>query len=387
MGAPKIASGVMGVPPSRIRELANVAFAMDDVLALHFGESNMPTPDFIKEAAVQAMDDGYTFYTENAGLPSLRGEIAKRYGDLHDVDVPADEVLITASGVQALNVSIRCVIDPGDEAIILTPNWPNASAMVNMFGGRSVEVPFAFDGTRFAIDFEAIANAVTSRTRLLVYTSPSNPLGWIATVEEQKQLLDFCRVRGLWLLADEVYERLCYRGKTAPSIKRLCDPMDAVIVVQSFSKSYCMTGWRLGWVVSRSDLIYKAAQLNEFIVSHAPSMVQRAGEVALLRGEDFVVDLVEGLKERAEFCAKQLSGLAGVSVPSPDGAFYLFPRVDGLADSFEFALRMLKETHVSVAPGVAFGNGGEGAFRICYAADHSVLEPAMERIVDFLQRG
>jgi len=384
---PEIASGVMAVPHSRIRELADVAFEMDDVLALHFGESNMPTPSFIKAAAEEAMAKGYTFYTENAGLPSLRAAIAAQYADLHGVDVIPEEVLVTASGVQALNVSIQCMIDPGDEAIVLTPNWPNASAIVTMFGGRPVEVPFGFDGVRFVIDFEAVEAALTPKTRLLIYTSPSNPLGWVATVDEQKQLLDFCRMHGLWLLADEVYERLFFLGHVAPSIRRLCEPADAVVVVQSFSKSYCMTGWRLGWVLGGVALITKAAQLNEFIVSHAPSMVQRAGEIALLKGESFVVDMVDRLKEDARFCAAQLEGIAGVSVPSPDGAFYLFPRVDGLADSFDFALRMLKETRVSVAPGVAFGNGGEGAFRICYAADHSVLEPAMEHIVGFLVRG
>ena len=293
---PEIASGVMAVPHSRIRELADVAFEMDDVLALHFGESNMPTPSFIKAAAEEAMAKGYTFYTENAGLPSLRAAIAAQYADLHGVDVIPEEVLVTASGVQALNVSIQCMIDPGDEAIVLTPNWPNASAIVTMFGGRPVEVPFGFDGVRFVIDFEAVEAALTPKTRLLIYTSPSNPLGWVATVDEQKQLLDFCRMHGLWLLADEVYERLFFLGHVAPSIRRLCEPADAVVVVQSFSKSYCMTGWRLGWGLGGVALITKAAQLNEFIVSHAPSMVQRAGEIALLKGESFVVDMVDRLK-------------------------------------------------------------------------------------------
>lgn len=383
-----LAQGLAAIAPSRIREIANVAFGMDGVLKLHFGESNMPTPAFIKEAASRALEQGYTFYTENAGLPSLRQAIAEKYRELHGVSLdPKTEILITASGVQALNVSIRCVLDPGDEAIVLTPNWPNATAIVNLYAGASREVPLAWNGERYAFDLSAIEAAITPRTRLIVYASPSNPLGWVARPEEQRTLLGFCRRRGLWLMADEVYERIYFSGPVAPSILRLCGRDDAVIVVQSFSKSYCMTGWRLGWVAARQDLVRKAAQLNEFIVSHAPSMVQRAGETALRDGEAFVQDMVADVQRRVRFCHDALRGLKGVTVAPPEGSFYLFPRIEGLSDSFDFALSLLRETRVAVAPGSAFGKGGEGAIRICCAADESVLEPAMGRLVKFLERG
>ena len=382
---PQLASSLDQVSPSRIRELADIAFTIPGVLRLHFGESNMPTPRFIKDAAVKALAEGYTFYTENAGLPGLRERISAQYQALHSVDLkPLEEIVITASGVQALNVSIRCVIDPGDEALILTPNWPNATAIVGMFGGVPREIPLAWQGERYTIDFDALESAVSPKTRLLVCTSPSNPLGWVATVDEQKELLDFCRRHKLWLLADEVYERIYYADHVAPSILRLCNRDDAVIVVQSFSKTYCMTGWRLGWVVSRPDLALKAAQLNEFIVSHAPSMVQRAGEIALENGDIEIKELVAQFQERSRFCYEALQTMPGVSVSRPEGAFYLFPRVEGVDDSFAFALELLQKTKVSVAPGVAFGNGGEGAVRICTAADMSVLEPAMERLYKFL---
>jgi aspartate aminotransferase len=236
-----LARSLASVSPSRIREIADIAFGMDGVLKLHFGESNMPTPDFIKKAAVRALEEGYTFYTENAGLPGLRRAIADKYQELHHVSLdPRTEILITASGVQALNVSIRCALDPGDEAIVLTPNWPNASAIVHLYAGSAREVPLAWDGGRYSLDLSAIEAALTPRTRLLVYTSPSNPLGWVARAEEQRTLLDFCRRHGLWLLADEVYERIYFAGPVAPSILRLCSRDDAVIVVQSFSKSYCI---------------------------------------------------------------------------------------------------------------------------------------------------
>jgi aspartate/methionine/tyrosine aminotransferase len=273
-----LASSLSRVNPSRIREIADVAFSMDGIFRLHFGESNMPTPQYLKEAAYRAMNEGYTFYTENAGLPSLREALADKYIELHQVDLnPSTEIVVTASGVQALNVSIRCVIDPGDEAIVLTPNWPNASAIVSLFGGHPREIPLAWNGARFEIDFDALETALSPNTKLLVYASPSNPLGWVANTAVQQALLDFCRANKLWLLADEVYEQIYYSGPVAPSILRLCSRDEAVIVVQSFSKSYCMTGWRLGWLVARRDLAKKATQLNEFIVSHAPSMVQRTG--------------------------------------------------------------------------------------------------------------
>ncbi|HUS05510.1 MAG TPA: aminotransferase class I/II-fold pyridoxal phosphate-dependent enzyme, partial [Bryobacteraceae bacterium] len=248
--APRVASSALQIPHSRIRELAEMAMGMDGVLKLYFGESNVPTPEYIKAAARQAMAEGYTFYTENAGLPSLRRALARYYGRTHGVTLdPLSEFVVTASGVQALHLAIRCVLDPGDEAIVLTPAWPNGSAIVSMCNATPREIPHVLAGERYEIDFGALDAAVTPRTRLLIYTSPSNPLGWVATVEEQQQLLNFARKHGLWLLADEVYERLNYSegNAAAPSILKLAAREDAVIVAQSFSKSYCMTGWRLGW--------------------------------------------------------------------------------------------------------------------------------------------
>lgn len=383
-----VAPSLNQIQPSRIRELANVAFTMEGVYKLQFGESNMPTPQYIKDAAIQAINEGWTFYSENAGLPGLRDSIARKYAELHGVALdPASEIVVSASGVQALNLTIRCTLDPGDEALILTPNWPNGTEIVRMFGATPREIPFFLRENRFAIDFAALEAALTPRTRLLLYTSPSNPLGWVATVEEQQGLLDFARQHGLWLLADEVYERIYYQGPVAPSILRLCTRDDAVIVAQSFSKSYCMTGWRLGWAVARADLIAKAAPLNEFIVSHAPTFIQRAAIVALDQGEDEIAARAELFQERMNFCYTALASTKGVTLPKPEGAFYLFPRVNGVTDSFAFCVALLQESKVAVAPGVAFGVGGEGALRICTAADLSILEPAMERICRWIERG
>jgi aspartate/methionine/tyrosine aminotransferase len=309
---------------------------------------------------------------------------------LHGVSLdPASEIVVTASGVQALNLGIRCVLNPGDEAIVLTPAWPNGPSSVMMANAIVRQVPQPLMQGRYVVDFDALEAAVTPRTRLLLYTSPSNPLGWVANGEEQQGLLDFARRHGLWLMADEVYDRLYYAGEAlgepVPSILRRATRDDAVMVVHSFSKTYCMTGWRVGWLVARRDLAEKATQLNEFIISHAPTFAQKAAETALAEGEGELRRMLERLKENRDLCLDALRGLPGVTVPKPDGAFYLFPRVAGMTDSFAFCRKLLEETRVGLAPGVAFGAGGEGSFRICYAAERSILEPAMERLTKFLR--
>jgi aspartate aminotransferase len=387
---PTVASSALAVAHSRIRELAEIAMSMDGVLKLYFGESNLPTPEFIKKAATKAMGDGYTFYTENAGLPSLRQALAAHYERLHAVTLdPRTEIVITASGVQALHVGIRCVLDPGDEAIVLTPAWPNGSQVIAMCNALPRQVPYSFSDDRPHIDFEALQAAVTPRTRLLLYTSPSNPLGWVATEQDQQLLLDFCRRHGLWLMADEVYDRLYYEGaagnEPAPSILRKASREDAVMVVQSFSKAYCMTGWRVGWLVARKDVAARATRLNECIISNAASFSQKAAEIALAEGEDELCRMVARLKENRNYCQAALSRMPGVTVSKPEGAFYLFSRIDGLTDSFDFCKRLLRETKVGIAPGVAFGAGGEGSIRICYASEMSILEEAMQRLGRFLQ--
>lgn len=385
-----LAASVETVPHSRIRELAEIAMSMDGVLRLYFGESNLPTPGYIKQAAIRAMDQGYTFYTENAGLPSLRRAIAEYYRRMQSVELnPADEIVVTASGVQALNVAIRCVLDPGDEALVLTPAWPNGSSIIAMANGVARQIAHPLCDGRYRVDFDALQAAVTPRTRLLLYTSPSNPLGWVASGAEQEGLLEFARRNRLWLLADEVYERLFYAGPRlgvpVPSILQKATREDAVIVVQSFSKSYCMTGWRLGWLVAPRALAQKATQLNEFIVSHAPSFTQKAAETALAEGEPELLRMLERLSENRALCLQALNGMRGVTLPAPDGAFYVFPRIEGLTDSFAFCKRLLEEKRVGLAPGVAFGAGGEGSVRICYAAERSVLEPALEHLAVFVR--
>ncbi len=397
MSGARIAPSAASVPYSRIRELAETAMRLDAeapaddrVLKLYFGESNLPTPEFIKQAARQAMTDGYTYYTENAGMLSTRQALARYYGAMHNVDLdPVRNIVVTNSGVQALNVGIRCLLDPGDEAIVLTPAWPNGSAIAQMANAVVKQVAHPLRGDRYGIDFDAIEAALSPRTRMILYTSPSNPTGWVATEEDQDRLLELCRSRGIWLMADEVYERLWYDtaelGTPVPTIWKRARPDDPVIVVQSFSKAWCMTGWRVGWMISRPDLVARAGQLNEFIISCPTGFAQKAAEVALAQGEASVREMLAGFKRNRDLCLQALGRMPGVQTPMPDGAFYLFPRVEGLTDSFEFCRELLLQTKVGLAPGVAFGNGGEGSIRICYASEPHILRSAMARLEAFLR--
>ncbi len=366
---------------------------MDGVLKLYFGESDQPTPDFIKRAAEEALAEGFTYYTENAGLLSLREAIARYTADLHNVDLdPHSEIAITASGVQALSLILRCLVDPGDEALVLTPAWPNGAAILRMSHAIVKEIPQPLGSSGNApdggsIDFDALEASVTPRTRLLLYTSPSNPLGWVATSQDQDRLLDFTRRHDLWLVADEVYERLYFAGeRVAPSILRKCRRDDAVVVIQSFSKAWCMTGWRLGWLTGRADLIARAAQLNEFMVSCPAAFTQKAGEAALAQGEPTLRAMLHQLRQNRDFCVDALRQMPGVTVPVPEGAFYVFPKIAGLTDSFDFCKRLLEETKVGLAPGVAFGAGGEGSVRLCYASGRPILEEALARLTAFLDK-
>ena len=375
MPSPSFAPSAKRVPASRIRALADAAFGMEDVLFLQFGESTLPTPPYVIEAVNQAAQEGWTFYSANQGLPSLRAAIIQQIAKLHQVDIDPSEIQVNSGGVQALNLAIKCVIDPGDEAIVLSPNWPNGSAMVEMFGGRAVEVPMARAGQRFTPDREALEAALTPRTRLLLYASPSNPLGWTATVAEQKMPFGI-RPPTRAVAADgrglrTHLLRLTWHCRERTERTSRCGPAGAVDPAavftrgrgnrrQLFLQDLSHDGWRLGWMVGRADFIQKAAQLNEFIVSHAPTMIQRGGEAAIAHGEDDIAAMVEEFQERRDFSAEMLRGVSGVNLPEPEGAFYLFPQLDGIEDSFQFAMELLRETHVAVARAMHSATAAKG---------------------------
>jgi len=369
------------IHPSQIRAIAALADRHPGRLRLFYGEDSLPTPDFIKEAGRRAIDADRTFYTPNAGYPALREAIAAQVGRLHGVDLdPMREVVVTASGMVALALACHATLGAGDSAVVLTPLWPNVAAAVRVAGAEAIEVPLALDAAGFRLDLDRIEAAIRPDTRLLALASPGNPTAWTATPDDWRHLLDLCHRRDLWLLADGVYERIIFDGRAAaPSPLSIPGSRPRTIVAQSFSKAYRMTGWRVGYAVAPPELATAMTHLQEFVVSHAPGVAQEAARVALVDGEPFVRESQDRYARHRRICLDRMARMPGITVPDPTGAFYVFPRLAGLADSFAFCRHMVESRGVGFAPGSAFGLGGEGHIRVCFAVEESILIEALDR--------
>ena len=382
--------------------IATAAEAMPGSIKLCYGESDMPTPAFICEAAHQAALGGHTFYTHTAGYTELREAITTKVHALHGVSYRASEIMSTVGGSMAIYAAIRAFVGAGDNAVIVSPAYAIFSNGVVMAGGEPRPAPLAREGRRFRLDLDRISAAIDRRTRMLIVNSPSNPTGWMISVEEQQALADFAERHDLVILSDEVYERLIYDDKpstfapgasadkkglsppVAPSFARVIDNKDRLVVVNSFSKTYNMTGWRLGWAQSSEATIKTMYKAVEFMTSNATAMVQQAGMVALRDGEPYIQELRAHYARRRDQVMASLSAMPGVSLPEPQGAFYAFARIEGLTDSTSFALRLLEETGLAVAPGVGFGSDGEGCIRLCFAATESTVTDALARFQNFV---
>jgi aspartate/methionine/tyrosine aminotransferase len=367
-------------------QIATVAENMPDSLKLCYGESDLPTPAFICRAATEAMAAGHTFYTHTAGYWELRHAIAAKVFELHHVPHEPSEIISTVGATAALFTAIRACIGTGDNAVVLTPTYPLFANAVTMMGAQSRAVPLSRAGDRLVLDLDRVREAIDGNTRMLIVNSPSNPTGWVISVDEQRALCELAERHDLVILADEVYERLVYDEPLAPSFARVAPSKDRVIVVNSFSKSYNMTGWRLGWAQASEQTVrvmYKAA---EFITSNPAAMVQQAGIVALRDGEAYLADLRAHYVKRRAQVRDALNAIPGLALAEPDGAFYAFFRIDGVTDdSTAFTSRLVRETGVALTPGVAFGEAGEGYVRLCFAAQEATVTEALARVGGFLK--
>jgi aspartate aminotransferase len=375
---------LLGVVESPLVQIATAAEAMPGALKLCYGESDMPSPEFICRAAYDASRAGHTFYTHTAGSPELREAIASKIFELHGVTCRPSEIMSTVGASMAIYLAVRALVGAGDNAVVIAPSYAIFSNAVVMAGGEPRPVPLALDGGRFRLDIDRVRAAIDPATRMVVVNSPSNPTGWQMTGEEQRALYDLAERHDLMILADEVYERLVYDGPLAPSFARVVPNSERLIVVNSFSKTYNMTGWRLGWAQGSERtirLMYKAA---EFMTSNPAAMVQQAGIVAMRDGESYVGELRDHYAKRRTQVLNALEAIPGVSVPEPQGAFYVFPRIDGLADSTAFTADLLRQTGLALAPGVAFGADGEGHVRLCFAATEQTLAAALSRLRQFM---
>jgi aspartate/methionine/tyrosine aminotransferase len=373
------------LPASRIREVANAGFGRSDVLAFWFGESDEVTPEPVRQAAAESLARGETFYSHNLGLAELREALSAYTGALHR-PVGPERIAVTSSGVSALMLATQMLVEPGDEVVVVVPVWPNLPAQPAILGARVVRVPLvppAANEGAWTLDLQRLLEAVTPATRMLLVNAPNNPTGWTLTRAEQQALLDHCRRTGTWIVADEVYERLWFEGgAAAPSFLDIAEAEDRLIVVHSFSKSFLMTGWRLGWMVLPAGHDGAMAKLIEFNSSCAPVFVQRAGLAALAGARQSVPALAARLRECRDRLVGGLQCLPGVVLARPRGGMYAFFRVPGMSDdSLACAKRLVADHGLGLAPGVAFGPEAEGWLRWCFASrDPSRLDAGLQRL-------
>ena len=378
---------IESLPGSKIREVANAGMGRDDVLAFWFGESDETTPEFIRDAAIHSLRDGETFYAHNLGLPELRAAIAGYVSALHRPLGP-ERIAVTSSGVNALMLAMQTLVGAGDEVVAVVPVWPNLTAQPEILGARVTRVPLRPEAGAWRLDLDALLTAVTAQTRVLLVNSPSNPTGWTLSRDEQQSIVAHCRRTGTWIVADEVYERIYFSGERAlaPSFLDVAAPDDRLIVIHSFSKSFLMTGWRLGWMVLPAAITESVGKLIEFNTSCAPVFVQRAGLAALARADDFVPGLVQRLKGCRDTLLPLLEALPAVTVASPAGGLYAFLQIEGRSDSLALAKQLVVEAGLGLAPGVAFGPEAEGWLRWCFASRNPArLVDGAHRLERFLK--
>jgi len=374
---------------SKIREVANAGLGRDDVLAFWFGESDEVTPEVIRQAAIDSLQRGETFYAHNLGLPELREAIAGYTSKLHP-KVDASRIAVTSGGVSALMLAVQALVDAGDEVVAVTPVWPNLTAQPAILGAKVRTVSLVPADGQWTLDLAALRKAITPKTKLLIVNAPNNPTGWTMTREEQQAVLDHCRETGTWILADEVYERLYFEptpNGCAPSFLDISKPDDRLVVTHSFSKSFLMTGWRLGWLVLPPALVEGIGKLIEFNTSCASVFTQRAAVAAIEHTAEITRRVVAHLEQCRDTLVPLLEALPGVQVAPAKGGMYAFFRLEGFGDSLELAKRLVVEAGLGLAPGNAFAPEAQGWLRWCFASkDPQRLVQGVERLKTWLSR-
>jgi aspartate/methionine/tyrosine aminotransferase len=373
-------AAVRALAASKIRELYNEGVGRPDALAFWVGEPDEPTPDFIRKAGIDAIAAGEVFYTHNLGIPELRDALARYVSGLHKMKIDPGGIVVTTAGVNALMLAGQLLLDPGDRVVEVVPLWPNLQEIPKILGAEVATVPLGFSG-RWTLDLDRLLDALTPDTRVAFINSPNNPTGWTITREAQKAILEHCRRRGIWIVADDAYERLYFgAGGIAPSFLDLTEEGDRVISANTFSKSWLMTGWRLGWLVVPPGLAPDLGKLLEYNTSCAPVFVQRAGIAAVQQGEPVIARTLERFRRARDFLIDELKNTPKIEVAAPDGTMYAFFRVRGMTDSLAFCKHLVREHGLGLAPGSAFGPEGEGCVRWCFAASQARLAEGVERL-------
>ena len=357
-----------------------------DVIPLWFGEGDITTPDFIREATKQALDAGQTFYLHTRGSEPLRSSIKGYLDRLYGLDLNPDRITVPGSSMMCITIAAQMALSKGDEALVVSPHWPNIESTYRVTGAKVNFVRQRETPEGWMLSATEIIDAITPRTRSVFVNSPCNPTGWVMSRAEQQTLLDHCREHEIQLIADEVYHRHVFAGKAAPSFLEIATQDDPLIVVNGFSKAWAMTGWRVGWVVAPADQVTHWTLMSECFNTGSTVFAQAGCIAALERGDEFVEQLRQQYAESAEIVAGVLGDHPGIELSPPKGAFYAFPKVPGITSSYQFAEQLLAEENVGVAPGYTFGEGNDMHFRLCFALSPDRLKQGLQRIASFLDR-
>jgi aspartate/methionine/tyrosine aminotransferase len=371
---------VRALGASKIRELVNAGLGRKDLLPFWVGEPDEPTPEFIRRAGIASIEKGEVFYSHNLGIPRLREALAAYLTRLHRPTAAA-EIAVTSSGLSALMLVSQLLLDPGDRVVEVVPLWPNLQEIPRILGAQVQTVALEFAPAGWRLDLDRLLAALRPGTRALYLNSPNNPTGWTIDRAAQRAILEHCRRHGIWIIADDAYERLYFgEGGVAPSFLDLAEPGERVVGVNTFSKSWLMTGWRLGWAAAPAALEADLAKLVEYNTSCAPVFVQRAAIAAVTEGEPVIERTRERFRAARDTLVGALREIPGVRVAKPDGTMYAFFGVEGMRDSLAFCKKLVAEQGLGLAPGAAFGPEGEGYVRWCFAAELPRLADGVERL-------
>jgi aspartate/methionine/tyrosine aminotransferase len=371
-------------PESGIVEVFNYGRGREGLIPLWAGEGDLPTPDFISDAVTRSLKAGETFYTYQRGIPELRAALARYHARQFGRPFAAEQFYVTGGGMQAIQIAIAAVAGSGDEVVILSPAWPNFAAALGIAGARPAFVELDFSGDGWTLDLDRLAGAIGPATRALFVNSPSNPTGWTATEEELRAILRLARERNVWIVADEVYNRFVYAGERAASFYDIAEEDDRIIFVNTFSKNWAMTGWRIGWIGAPEALGGVIENLIQYSTSGTAAFLQRGAVAALEEGEEFLRMQIARARRGRDIVCGALAGSNRARFAWPDGAFYLFFSVEGIDDTSRLGLRLIDEAGIGLAPGSAFGPGGASFMRLCFLRRPDDLEEAARRLSGWL---
>jgi len=374
----------LAAPESGIVELVNYARGREGLIPLWVGEGDLPTPDFIAQATQESLKAGETFYTWQRGIPPLREALVRYYQRHFQKTLAPDNFYVTGSGMQAIKLAVEAVTSPGDDVVFLSPAWPNFAASAELSGARAIAVPLNFEHGKWQLDIAKLEDAITPKTRALFVNTPSNPTGWTASHDDLRAILDLARRNGLWIIADEIYALYHFSDGRAPSFLDIMEDGDRILFVNSFSKNWSMTGWRVGWIVAPAEIGQVLENLIQYSTSGVAQFMQAGAVAALDRGDDFIAENIAKAARSRDLLCDALIATNRVQTLKPDGAIYAFLKIDGVTDARRTALDIVDKTGVGLAPGTAFGEGGALFMRACFLRDPGQIATAAARLAGYI---